>query len=163
MTALEDRIQRWEENTAIQELKFEYGRLIDAGLAGREAWPQPAFLDQFTDGAVWEANVHGRFEGKDAIRDFFTSVSEPDTFSLHFMMNPTIVCDPPFDDASGRWLSIETLTIDGEAVWLTTDYNDVYTKQSGRWQFRHTRAEIFFMTPYDTGWVKEQFMGGASG
>ena len=38
MTALEDRIQRWEENTAIQELKFEYGRLIDAGLAGREAW-----------------------------------------------------------------------------------------------------------------------------
>ena len=56
-------------------------------------------------------------------------------------------------------MTLETLTIDGGAVWLTASYDDTYTKESGRWQFRHVRAEIFFMTPYESGWVQEPFLG----
>lgn len=159
MTTLEETVQRLEETVAIHELKYEYGRLIDEGLAAGEGFPQQALLDQFTEDAIWEANVHGRFEGRQAFGEFLAGVSESVSFSLHYMMNPTIRVEPPFTAATGRWLSFETLTIDGGAVWLATDYDDVYTKESGRWQFRHVTAEIFFMTPYEKGWVKEPFLG----
>ena len=158
MPSLEETVQRLEETAAIQELKYEYGRLIDQGLAAGEGFPQQALLDQFTDDAIWEANYHGRFEGKQAFADFLARVSESVSFSLHYMMNPTIAIEPPFTEATGRWLSFETLTIDERAVWLATSYDDVYTKESGRWQFRHVTAEIYFMTPYESGWVKEPFL-----
>ena len=84
MSALADRVQELEEVAALQQLKFEYGRLIDTGLAEHVGFPQQALLDQFTDDAVWEANYHGRFEGKPAIADFFARVSESVSFSLHY-------------------------------------------------------------------------------
>ena len=159
MASLEERVRRWEETEAIKRLKFRYGALIDEGLGGGAgAFPQQEFLDQFTDDAVWEANYHGRFEGKQAIRDFLAGVSGSVTFSLHYMMNPAIELAPSGVDATGHWLSFETLTVDGGAVWLATDYDDVYTKESGRWQFRHVKAQIFFMTPYEQGWVRQPFV-----
>ena len=44
------------------------------------------------------------------------------------------------------------------AVWLAATYDDAYVKRGGRWLFRHVRAEIFYMTPYESGWVKEPFI-----
>lgn len=71
-------------------------------------FPQPELLDQFVDDAVWEANYHGRFEGKEAIREFLAGVRGQVTFSLHFMMNPVIRIGDAGTDASARWLSFET-------------------------------------------------------
>jgi hypothetical protein len=158
MSTLEQRVQRWEDTEAIRRLKFEYGRLIDEGLGGEGSFPQLELLDQFTDDAVWEANYHGRFEGREAIRDFLASVSGSVTFSLHYMMNPVIRIADSGAEATARWISFETLTVDGKAVWLATDYNDVLTKESGHWQFRHVTAHIYFMTPFEEGWVARPFV-----
>lgn len=156
--SLERRVQRWEDTVAIQKLKFAYGRLIDEGLGGNGEWPPPALLDQFTDDAVWEANYHGRFEGKEALRAFFASVQGVVSFSLHYMMNPTIEIAESGTEATAHWLSLETLTVGGNAVWLTTTYDDELTKASGCWLFRHTRAHIFFMTPYEQGWARQPWI-----
>lgn len=157
-STLEQRVQQWEDTVAIQKLKFAYGRFIDEGLSGGGGdFPPQAMLDQFTDDAVWEAEFHGRFEGKEAIRDFFARVSGSVTFSLHYMMNPTIEIAPSGREATGHWVSFETLTVDGTAYWLATTYDDVYTKESGRWQFRHVSADIFFFSPFDKGWAVQPF------
>ena len=105
-----------------------------------------------------EASYHGRMEGKAAIREFFARVSESVSFSLHYMNGPTIEIGASGEDATGHWYRFETLTVDDRAVWLAATYDDEYVKRGGRWQFRHVRAEIIYMTPYESGWVKEPFI-----
>ena len=158
MADLETRVRRLEEIQAIERLKNEYGRLIDAGLAGSAPFPQPEFMDQFTDDAVWEANYHGRFEGKEAIREFFAGVADAVSFSLHYMVAPAIDVASPWTAATANWYTFETLTVNGRVVWLAAHYDDVYTKRQGRWQFQHVTATIHYMTPYETGWVREPFI-----
>lgn len=161
MSDLEQRLRRWEDTEAIKRLKFEYGRLIDEGLGSGDdgPFPQPELLDQFVDDAVWEADYHGRFEGKEVIRDFLAGVRGQVTFSLHFMMNPVIRIGESGTEAAARWLSLETLTVQGGAVWLATEYHDELVKEDGRWRFRRVTARIFFMTPFEQGWVEQPFVG----
>ncbi len=158
MATLRERVRRLEEIEAICALKNGYGRYIDAGIGGERPFPQAGLLAQFTDDAVWEANYHGRMEGKEAIRQFFAQVSESVTFSLHYLMGPTIEIGASGEEATGHWYTFETLTVDGRAVWLAATYDDDYMKRDGRWRFRHVRTEIFYMTPYESGWVKEPFI-----
>jgi ketosteroid isomerase-like protein len=158
MATLEQRLQRLEDIAAIQRLKHAYGRFIDAGISRREPFPQDALMAQFTDDAIWEANYHGRFEGKPAIREFFAPIPEAVTFSLHYLLGSTIDIAPSGVEATGHWYTFETLTVGGRAAWLAATYDDRYVKENGRWLFRHVTAKIFFFTPYESGWVKEPFL-----
>lgn len=162
MGTIEQRLLVLEEVAAIERLKYEYGRLIDEGLAGQAPFPQAALLDQFSEDAIWQANVHGRFEGRDEIGAFFARVAESVSFSLHYMVNPIIDLAPSLTEATGHWLTFETLTVNGQAAWLAATYDDVYTKAAGRWQFQQVTAQISFMTPYEHGWARQPFLGEAA-
>jgi len=159
MTAerLERRVQRWEDTLDIQRLEYECARLIDEGLRAAAACPEQ-LLDLFADDAVWQTNHHGRFEGKEGVRELFGRLSATTAFSLHYMLNPVIELAASGVEATGRWMSFETLTVDGEAVWSATRYDNLYTKDSGRWRFRRVQGEVLFMTPFDQGWARQRFV-----
>ena len=58
--------------------------------------------------------------------------------------------------ASGTWYLCVPATMNGRAVWLAGTYNDRYRKVGGQWLFSQVKVNMAFMTPYETGWVKER-------
>ncbi len=157
MPTLEERIRRLEDGTAIERLKQEYAQRLDAGLRGEVEFPAAAFLDLFTDDAVWENNVFGRFEGKASVREFFRTAATRATFALHYTVGGAIDIGASGTEATGRWYTWETLTVEGRAILLAGTYDDRFRKVAGRWLIQHIACTVAFRTPYESGWVKERF------
>jgi ketosteroid isomerase-like protein len=62
---IERRLQVLEDAEAIRNLKARYAALCD------NQYDADGIARLFTDDAVWESPAPGRFEGCDAIRNFF--------------------------------------------------------------------------------------------
>ena len=151
MPTLDERIQRLEEIEAIRKLKIVYAQHCDNN------YDPEALAPLFTEDAVWEMGPLGRFEGRQAIHDFFADVSKRFTFALHYMCGPVIDLDPSGTEASGTWYIWETATIDGVAMFVAATYEDRYRKEDGVWKFSRVKVNPAFMTPYEDGWVKKPF------
>jgi hypothetical protein len=46
---------------------------------------------------------------------------------------------------------VEKLT----ALWLMGKFNNEYVKEDGKWKIRSLYLKVFFVTPYEEGWVKQ--------
>ena len=153
---VEQRLQRLEDIAAVRQLKHTYAKLMDAGLCHEnEAWPDDPFLALFADDAIWESNVHGRHEGKEALRALFAGWAARLTFAKHHTIAPSIDIAPSGIEAYGHWYTWETITADGQPIWLAATYNDDFIKRDGRWLIRHIRSNIQFRSPYHQGWAAE--------
>lgn len=64
---IEVRLRRLEAAEQIQLLKARYCDLCDAG------YPAAALCDLFTEDGVWDGAEMGVFEGRDALRGFFST------------------------------------------------------------------------------------------
>ena len=153
MPTLEERLQRLENIEEIRRLKIIYAQYCDNNY-------QPGPLASlFTENAVWEMGPLGRFEGRQAIHDFFAEVSKRFTFALHYMCGHVIDIAPSGTEATGTWYIFEAATIDGRAMFVAATYEDRYEKVNGKWLFEHVKMNPAFMTPYESGWVKERMAG----
>jgi len=153
MPTLEERVQRLEDIEAIRRLKIRYAALCDA------QYDPDGLASLFTDDAVWDGGSDfGVHQGKQAIHAFFAGVSKQITFALHFMIGHAIDIAPSGDEASGTWYLLEPATMNGRAVWIAATYNDRYRKVGGQWLFSHVKINLAFITPYETGWVKERVL-----
>ncbi len=66
---IERRLQVLEDAEAIRNLKARYAALCD------NQYDADGIASLFTEDAVWESPALGRFEGRDAIRNFFRGAS----------------------------------------------------------------------------------------
>jgi ketosteroid isomerase-like protein len=147
--ALADRIRRLEDIEAIKQLKAAYCYWVDEGEIDR-------LMERFTDDAVWDGGPMGRFEGREAIREFLERLPEQLSFALHWVMNPEIHVEG--DAATGRWYLLEPCTAarSRRAIWGAGRYEERYVRVAGEWKFREVKLIPLFWTTFDEGWSKRR-------
>jgi ketosteroid isomerase-like protein len=93
----------------------------------------------FTEDAVWESPALGRFEGREAIRNFFRGASSIFSFAIHYSLNGHIEIEG--DQARARWYLFMpcTLAAGNQAVWRAGIDHETYARVDGTWMFRHKR------------------------
>ncbi|HIE84275.1 MAG TPA: nuclear transport factor 2 family protein [Dehalococcoidia bacterium] len=83
----------------------------------------------FIENGIWDGGAEfGRHEGKQAIKDFFTSASGSIVFAAHLVMNPIINVND--DVADGKWRLIMPCTVNNdegvaESKWLLSAYTKI--------------------------------------
>ena len=81
---MERRLQLLENAEAIRNLKARYAALCD------NQYDADGIASLFTEDAVWESPGLGRFEGREAIRNFFRGASAIFSFAIHYSLNSHI-------------------------------------------------------------------------
>jgi hypothetical protein len=148
--SLEQRIARLESIEQIRTLKAVYCEFCDRdydpeGLAGL-----------FTEDAVWDGGIFGRYEGRQAIRQFFQGVSGSLVFAAHLVMNP-IISFIDNDIATGKWRLWQPATQNEggklECKFLLAAYDDVYVRTAGIWLHKSVKVQVNFFEPVTSGWA----------
>jgi SnoaL-like domain len=141
--AVEARIVRLEAVEAIRVLKARYADVCDTGYDPVRMRPF------FTEDAVWDGGPRfGRYEGVDAVCEFFAGISSTITWALHYMIAPVIdIAD------DGR-----TATSEGpRAMVITGRYADRYRLEPDGWKFSEVVLDCQMLSPLDEGWARMPF------
>ena len=111
----------------------------------------------FTEDALWESPGLGRFEGREAIRNFFRGASAIFSFEIHYSLNGEIEVEG--DTARARWYLFMPCTVaaGNQAMWRASIDHETYARVAGVWMFRHKRSEPLMSVPFETGWAKTRF------
>ena len=148
---LEARVRHLEDTEAIKKLTATFTHLID-----NRDWQ--SLLELFTEDTVWQSGDR-RFEGKDTLRKLVTDSFDIMPFYVHMYVSP-IITILSVKEAEGTWYMFEpeTLVVEGEekAVWVCARYDETYEKIDGTWKFKTVKVNMYFQTPFDKGWLKEQ-------
>lgn len=144
---LEQRIQRLEDIEALKTLKYRYAEYCDSD------YNPDLLAPLFTEDAIWDGDVLGRAEGRDAIRAFFAVASKAMPFAIHHVSNPAIEIDG--DRATGTWLLWQPCVhASGPALWIAGRYQDEYRRVDGVWRFASVTIRPNMISPYEAGWAK---------
>jgi len=148
---MERRLQLLEDAEAIRNLKARYAALCD------NQYDADGIAKLFTEEAVWESPGLGRFEGWDAIRNFFRGASAIFSFAIHYSLNSHIEVEG--DTARARWYLFMPCTevAGNHAVWRAGIDHKTYARVDGTWMFCHKRSEPLMSVPFETGWAKTRF------
>ena len=138
---IERRLQGLEDAEAIRNLKARYAALCD------NHYDADGIVSLFTEDAVWESPALGRFEGRDAIRNFFRGASG----IFHIEVDG--------DTARARWYLFMPCTVaaGNQATWRAGIDHETYARVAGIWMFRHKRSEPLMSVPFETGWAPARF------
>ena len=145
-----DKIQRLEDESAIENLQRIYGFYID-----KQLWSEAA--DLFADDGTLEIGEEGVFVGKSRIREYLTRLS-PNGLTRgnlfnHIQLQPIIDVASDGNTAKGRWRYLAEL---GEykksAAWGGGIYENEYVKVGSIWKIRALHAYSRFSTSYADGW-----------
>lgn len=146
---LESQVKLMQDIEEIKKLKARYGYSVDAQ-------NYDAVMDCFAQESSADYAQFGKCKNRDEIEKWFReTVPKAMPFCLHFIENPIIEVNG--DKATGIWYFNVPLTNGdtNEASWMTGKYEDVYVKEGGRWKYREIKCTIFYLTPLDKGWVKQ--------
>ena len=148
---LQRRVQNLESANEIRNLKAEYAAACD------DNYNPDRIANLFVEDATWESEGLGRFEGREAIREFFRGISSHFVFALHYGLNPNITVTG--DTARARWYLFMPCTIGetGQAMWRAGIDDEEYVRVSGLWKFKSKKSAPIFNTTYEQGWAKQPF------
>lgn len=151
MASVEERLARLEAIEAIKQLKAHYCALCD------HDYEPDGLAALFTTDGLWDGGPFGRYEGREAIRGFFRSISGSIIFAAHLVLNPIIEVDSA-TAARGKWRLIMPCTAKDdsgtpEARWLLGEYDETYVLHEGAWLFRTLHLTVNFYSPHLKGWV----------
>jgi len=148
---LERRLRALEDAEAIRNLKSLYAAHCD------DNYNADAIAALFTEDAVWESPSLGRFEGREAIRDFFRDASKIFTFAIHYSLNGQIHVDG--DSARAQWyLFMPCVVGEGNrAMWRAGIDREEYVRIKGEWKFKYKTSTPLFNSPFDEGWARTRF------
>ena len=152
MAELEQRVQALEDVNAIRNLKSQYAAYCD------DHYNPDGIASLFTENAVWDSQGLGRFEGREAIREFFRGASDIFTFAIHYSLNGQIEVNG--DTAQAQWYLFMPCTL-GEtnrAMWRAGIDRESYVRVNGEWKFQSKTSAPLFHTPYEEGWAKTPFI-----
>ena len=152
LAQLERRVQALEDVNAIRNLKSRYAAYCD------DNYNPEGLAALFTEDAVWESQGLGRYEGRDAIRDFFRGASQLFTFAIHYSLNGQIEVNG--DTAKAQWYLFMPCTLgDGNrAMWRAGIDREEYVRSGDEWRFKRKSSAPLFHTPYEEGWAKTPFV-----
>ncbi len=154
---LESRIARLEAIEEIKKLKSRYAQACDDG------YNPETMRSIFSNDGVWDGgDAFGRFEGQDAICEFFGGVSSQITWALHYMIAPEIEIGDDGKTATGTWYIWMAFTSAGdsgpEAGWIAGLYSDEYRLEPEGWRISLLELDLQIMSPYEAGWAKIPMM-----
>ena len=148
---LEQQVARLTAIEDIKQMKALYCHYCDIG------YDPEGIGNLFVEDGIWDGADFGRYEGRAAIKEFFSGISSDIVFAGHLVLNPIITVDG--DTANGKWWLIMPCTtkLEGkrEARWLAAEYDDDYVKQDGVWLNKHLRLDVKFFAPHLDGWVEQ--------
>ena len=149
--SFEDEVRRLAAIEDIKQLKARYAERCD------DQYDPEGIASLFLEDGVWDGGSDfGCHEGRDAIRKFFSEVSNQILQAAHLSMNPII--EVQGDRASGRWrlLCPCTLRSDAggrEASWILAEYDEAYERKAGSWYFRKLQVKVNFNAAHADGWA----------
>ena len=149
---LRDRVRHLEDIEALRNLKAEYAAACD------DNYDPDRLAALFVEDATWESQGMGRYEGREAIREFFRGISGHFVFALHYGLNPQI--EVTGDTAWGRWYLFMPCTVGdtGKAMWRAGLDEEEYVRVQGKWMYQSKKSVPFFHTTFEEGWAKRQFI-----
>ena len=149
---LQERIRHLEDIEALRNLKAEYAAACD------DNYDADRLAALFVEDATWESQGMGKYEGREAIREFFRGISGHFVFALHYGLNPHI--EVTGDTARARWYLFMPCTVGdtGKAMWRAGLDEEEYVRVEGRWMYRSKKSAPFFHTTFEEGWAKQQFI-----
>jgi uncharacterized protein (TIGR02246 family) len=144
---LERRLQALEDAEAIRNLKARYAALCD------QQYDADGIAALFTEDALWESPGLGRFEGREAIRNFFRGASQIFSFAIHYSLNGHIEVEG--DTARARWYLFMPCTVaaGNRAMWRASIDHETYARVGGTWMFCRKRSEPLMNVPFESGWA----------
>ena len=155
--SVRDRIQRLEDESAIENLQRIYGFYVD-----KQLWKEAA--DLFADDGTLEIGGQGVYAGKPRVLEYLVRIS-PDGLTRgklfnHIQLQPIVDVSPDGKTARGRWRFLSEL---GEykksAAWAGGTYENEYVKEGTVWKIKTLHAYSRFCTPYADGWGKSALPG----
>ncbi len=149
---LDERIQRLEDIEALKVLKSRYAEYCDEDY-------NPDLLEPlFTQDAIWDGGVLGRYTGRDTIKAFFAGASKAMPFAIHHVTNPIIEIDG--NRATGRWHLWQPCVhaAGNTALWIAGRYQDEYRREDGEWRFAKVTFRPNMMSPYAAGWSQARMI-----
>ncbi|MEJ2246186.1 MAG: nuclear transport factor 2 family protein [Acidobacteriota bacterium] len=157
---LSGKIQRLEDESAIENLQRIYGFYVD-----KQLWKEAA--DLFTDDGTLEIGGQGVFAGKSRVLKYLDRISPAGLtrgkLFNHLQLQPIIDVTPDANTAKGRWRFLSEL---GEykksATWCGGAYENEYVKEGTTWKIKALHAYSRFCTPYADGWGKSALPGTRS-
>ena len=146
---VEKNIQYLVDLEAIKRLRSLYCYYADAH--DSEKW-----ASLFTEDGVFETDVFGTHEGRDAIRAL-----QHLPFAIHYVMNPIIDIDG--DQASGKWLLWEPCSFPQDdarqPIWGAAKYEDDYLRVGSEWKFKRVKLRSLMWSPVEQGWEQQRVFG----
>ncbi len=149
---LQKRVRHLKDIDALRNLKAEYAAACD------DNYDADRLAALFADDATWESAGLGRYEGREAIREFFRGISGHFVFALHYGLNPQIEVDG--DTARAGWYLFMPCTVGdtGEAMWRAGLDEEEYIRVDGRWMYRSKKSAPIFHTTLEQGWARRRFV-----
>jgi len=147
---MERRLQALEDAEAIRNLKAEYAAHCD------DNYNADAIAAQFTPDAIWESPSLGRYEGREAIRQFFQGAAGIFSFAIHYSLNGQIHVDG--DTAHAQWYLFMPCTVaeGSRAMWRAGIDHEQYRRVNGVWMFSHKRSQPLMQASFEEGWGKSR-------
>lgn len=136
MNTLEQRMQLMEDRQAIQDVVTAYLIAVD------DLNDVEAVLNCFTDDAVFDMTGidYPTFDGKEALRDFFTETFKVMEYHAHYATNFSL------DRLDGDSATCRThvigkgITREGEDVLFYLQYHLKFARSDGQWKIKHFRG-----------------------
>lgn len=149
---LEQRLQRLEDERAIERLKYRYAAYCD------DHYDPEGIASLFTADGRWLVDGEGgSMQGHEEIKAHFRALSAHIPWALHFVTQPRVEVADDGLRATGWFYLLCLCTIGEDAVVLTLNYTDLFVKQDGRWLFQELRGRTHQVSNWDQGWVKLRF------
>jgi SnoaL-like domain len=143
---------RLEDIEAIKILKARYGYYCD------DSYDPAGISSLFVENGVWDGGQFGRYEGRQAIHDFFRDLARDKIgFAMHLFMNPLI--EVSCDTAKGHWYLLCPLTLHegNQATWCAGRYFEEYVKVDGEWKYKLLRFTHTSLLPLTRDGLKRNF------
>ncbi|HEV8392931.1 MAG TPA: nuclear transport factor 2 family protein [Vicinamibacterales bacterium] len=154
LAGLAQRVQRLQDETAVQNLQHSYGYYMD-----RKLWDDVA--DLFADDGWWEVGHQGVYAGRAHIRQALEAyygapaLRQGELFD-HILMAPVVTVAPDGRTASARSTQLSQIGLNGEfARWELGTYENEFVKQGEVWKVKAVRYFPRLSTDYDLGWAKD--------
>jgi hypothetical protein len=161
LAAYRERVERLEDQDAIENLQAYFGYYFDKGL-----WDEVA--DLFATHGSFEYGQRGVYIGQDRIRRalllFGPEGLGEGYLNNHMMLQPIITVAPGGRTATGRWQGMVQLSEPGaNGIWGVGIYENEYVKDRGMWKLAKLHFYVTAMADYDAGFSRAAYrMAGPS-
>lgn len=154
LTQYRERVERLEDQAAIENLTAMFGYYFDKGL-----WTEASEL--FSRNGTFEYGQRGVYRGKERIRRsmllFGPEGLSPGHLNNHMMLQAVIVVAPDGRTATGRWQGPVMLAEpNANGIWGVGIYENAYVKEGGIWKISSLHFYPTAWTDYDKGWMRSQ-------